>query len=84
MDIKPIYKKTFNKIKKISRIKVKQSYICQRYIDNPTSLKAEFKLNLRDGWRPDPKKNKKVPIKVILAIQQGVETKKKLKDVLKA
>ena len=43
-------------------------------ITQPHSKLIKFKL--RDGWRPNPKKNKKVPIKVIQAIQQGVETKK--------
>ena len=46
-------------------------------IDDPTLLKAAFELRLREGWRPQPKKRevKQVPMKVIAALQQGVETK---------
>ncbi|MDB9954451.1 tyrosine-type recombinase/integrase [Flavobacteriaceae bacterium] len=45
--------------------------------DNPTLLKAAFELKLREGWRPQPKKKevKEVPITVIKALKQGVETK---------
>ena len=45
--------------------------------DNPSLLKAAFELKLREGWRPQPKKRevKQVPMKVIAALQQGVETK---------
>ena len=48
-----------------------------RCIDNPTLLKAAFELKLREGWRPQPKKKevKEVPITVIKALKQGVETK---------
>jgi len=45
--------------------------------DNPPLLKAAFELKLREGWRPKPKKRevKEVPITVIKALKQGVETK---------
>ena len=45
--------------------------------ENPTLLKAAFELKLREGWRPQPKKKevKEIPITVIQALQQGVETK---------
>jgi len=45
--------------------------------DNPSLLKAAFELKLREGWRPQPKKRevKQVPMTVIVALQQGVETK---------
>jgi integrase len=45
--------------------------------DNPPLLKAAFELKLREGWRPQPKKKivKEVPITVIKALEQGVETK---------
>jgi hypothetical protein len=46
-------------------------------IENPTLLKAAFELKLREGWRPQLKKKevKKIPITVIQALNQGVETK---------
>ena len=45
--------------------------------DDPTLLKAAFELKLREGWRPKPKKRevKEVPLTVIQALEQGVETK---------
>ena len=48
-----------------------------RCIDNPPLLKAAFELKLREGWRPQPRKKevKEVPITVIKALEQGVETK---------
>jgi integrase len=48
-----------------------------RCIDNPHLLKSAFELKLREGWRPKPKKREviEVPITVIKALQQGVETK---------
>jgi integrase len=46
-------------------------------IENPNLLKVAFELKLREGWRPQPKKKvvKEVPISVIQALNQGVETK---------
>ena len=46
--------------------------------DNPTLLKAAFELKLREGWRPQLKKKevKEVPITVIQALNQGVQTKR--------
>ena len=46
--------------------------------DNPSLLKAAFELKLIEGWRPQLKKKKvkEVPMTVIQALQQGVETKK--------
>jgi integrase len=46
-------------------------------IENPNLLKAAFELKLREGWRPQPKKKvvKEVPITVIQALNQGVQTK---------
>jgi len=48
-----------------------------RCIDNPFLLKSAFELKLREGWRPQSKKKivKEVPITVIQALKQGVETK---------
>ena len=48
-----------------------------RCIDNPLLLKAAFELKLREGWRPELKKReiKEVPLTVIKALEQGVETK---------
>jgi len=46
-------------------------------IENPNLLKVAFELKLREGWRPQLKKKevKEVPITVIKALEQGVETK---------
>lgn len=48
-----------------------------RCIDNPLLLKSAFELKLREGWRPKPKKKKvkEIPITVIQALKQGVESK---------
>ena len=48
-----------------------------RCIDNPPLLKAAFELKLREGWRPPSKKKevKELPVTVIQALQQGVDTK---------
>ena len=48
-----------------------------RCIDNPLLLKAAFELKLREGWRPELKKReiKEVPLTIIKALEQGVETK---------
>lgn len=47
-------------------------------MDNPLLLKAAFELKLREGWRPNPKNKdiKVVPLTVIQALNQGIETKK--------
>ena len=44
---------------------------------NPNLLKAAFELKLREGWRPPSKKRevKELPVTVIQALQQGVDTK---------
>ena len=45
--------------------------------DDPTLLKAAFELKLREGWRPKSRKKKvkEIPLTVIQALEQGVETK---------
>jgi integrase len=45
--------------------------------DNPSILKAAFELKLREGWRPKSRKKKvkEIPLTVIQALEQGVETK---------
>ena len=46
-------------------------------IENPVLLKTAFELKLREGWKPQLNKTKvkEVPITVIEALNQGVETK---------
>jgi len=45
--------------------------------ENPELLKAAFELKIREGWRPELKKKvvKNIPITVVQALYQGVETK---------
>lgn len=46
-------------------------------IDNPSLLKAAFELKLREGWIPKSKNKyiKEVPLTVVEALNQGIETK---------
>jgi hypothetical protein len=46
-------------------------------IDNPTLLKSAFELKLREGWRPKAKNKEiiEIPLTVVKALNQGVETK---------
>ena len=46
--------------------------------NEPELLKAAFELEIRNGWKPKPKKKavKEIPITVLQALQKGIDAKK--------